>query len=180
MVHEPRKLDWTVALPLTAGALQVNRRVNQLLASYAAKLEGRRSMQTGYPPIRRVVTGHDAAHVAKVLLDGPATNAKYPQPGQVSSLMWCTDSAPATIPIGEKPEDMGARILGTAPPRNGTRFTVIDFPPGNQPHMHSAAPTMPGQTEATNAPVLRSCLWMQSRWASETRSSARRARDNSE
>jgi quercetin dioxygenase-like cupin family protein len=93
-------------------------------------------METGYPPIRRVVTGHDAAHVAKVLGDAPATNAKYPQPGQVSTLMWCTDGAPAKIPIGENPEDMGARILGTAPPRNGTRFTVIDFPPGNAPHMH--------------------------------------------
>jgi quercetin dioxygenase-like cupin family protein len=93
-------------------------------------------METGYPPIRRVVTGHDAAHVAKVLIDAPAANAKYPQPGQVSTLMWCTDGAPAKIPIGENPEDLGARILGTAPPRNGTRFTVIDFPPGNAPHMH--------------------------------------------
>ena len=93
-------------------------------------------MQTGYPPIRRVVTGHDEANVAKVLLDEPGTNAKHPQPGQVSTLMWCTDGAPASIPVGEQPEDMGARILGTAPPRHGTRFTVIDFPPGNQPHMH--------------------------------------------
>ena len=93
-------------------------------------------MQTDYPPIRRVVTGHDEGRVAKVLLDEPATNAKHPQPGQVSTLMWCTEGAPATIPIGEHPEDMGARILGTAPPRNGTRFTVIDFPPGNQAHMH--------------------------------------------
>jgi quercetin dioxygenase-like cupin family protein len=93
-------------------------------------------MQTGYPPIRRVVTGHDEANVAKVLLDEPAINAKHPQPGQVSTLMWCTDGAPASIPIGEQPEDLGARILGTAPPRHGTRFTVIDFPPGNQPHMH--------------------------------------------
>jgi len=93
-------------------------------------------MQTGYPPIRRVVTGHDEANIAKVLRDEPATNEKHPQPGQVSTLMWCTDGAPAAIPIGEQPEDMGARILGTAPPRRGTRFTVIDFPPGNQPHMH--------------------------------------------
>jgi naringenin degradation protein FdeH len=23
-----------------------------------------------------------------------------------------------------------------SPPRSGTRFAVIDFPPGNQPHMH--------------------------------------------
>jgi quercetin dioxygenase-like cupin family protein len=93
-------------------------------------------MQTGYPPIRRVVTGHDEAHVAKVLVDGAATNAKHPQAGLVSTMMWCTDGAPAGIPIGEQPEDMGARIMGTAPPRNGTRFAVIDFPPGNQPHMH--------------------------------------------
>ena len=93
-------------------------------------------MELGYPPIRRVVTGHDAANVAKVVIDAPATNAKFPQPGLVSTMMWCTDSAPATMPVGEKPEDMGARILGTAPPKQGTRFAVIDFPPGNHPHMH--------------------------------------------
>src|SRR5258705_5772396 len=33
-------------------------------------------------------------------------------------------------------EDWGARTMGTAPPANGTRFAVIDFPPGNQPRMH--------------------------------------------
>jgi len=68
-------------------------------------------MQTDYPPIRRVVTGHDEAGVSKVLIDGPATNAKYPQPGLVSTTIWCTDAAPAAIPIGERPEDMGARVL---------------------------------------------------------------------
>ena len=89
-----------------------------------------------YPPIRRVITGHDAGSVAKVLIDSAATNAKYPGPGTVSTLMWCTDHTPAAISVGEHIEDMGARILGTAPPANGTRFTVIDFPPGNKPHMH--------------------------------------------
>jgi quercetin dioxygenase-like cupin family protein len=89
-----------------------------------------------YPPIRRVVTGHDDARVAKVLIDAPASNAKYPSPGTVSTLIWTTDSAPAGIPAGEAPEDMGARIVGTAPPAKGTRFAVIDFPPGNPPHMH--------------------------------------------
>jgi quercetin dioxygenase-like cupin family protein len=89
-----------------------------------------------YPPIRRVVTGHDDARVAKVLIDAPASNAKYPSPGTVSTLIWTTDSAPAAIPAGEAPEDMGARIVGTAPPAKGTRFAVIDFPPGNPPHMH--------------------------------------------
>ena len=93
-------------------------------------------MASEHPPIRRVVTGHDANHIAKVIRDEPATNAKYPQPGLVSTMMWCTDGAPAKMPIGEQAEDMGARVLGTAPPKNGTRFAVIDFPPGNQPHMH--------------------------------------------
>src|SRR5215213_2522437 len=93
-------------------------------------------MAATYPSIRRVITGHDSDHAAKVIRDEPATNAKYPQPGLVSTMMWCTEGAPAKMPIGEQPEDMGARILGTAPPKNGTRFAVIDFPPGNEPHMH--------------------------------------------
>jgi quercetin dioxygenase-like cupin family protein len=95
-----------------------------------------RDGKVDYPPIRRMVTGHDARNVAKVLIDAPATNAKHPSPGTVSTLIWCTDGAPAKIPTGEQIEDMGARILGTAPPARGTRFTVIDFPPGNHPHMH--------------------------------------------
>ena len=89
-----------------------------------------------YPPIRRVVTGHDADSIAKVLIDAPATNAKRPQAGLVSTMMWCTDGVPAAVPVGEQIEDMGARILGTAPPAKGTRFAVIDSPPGNHPHMH--------------------------------------------
>ena len=89
-----------------------------------------------YPPIRRIVTGHDAKHVAKVLTDGPATNAKFPGPGIVSTMIWCTDRMPADIAIGETPEDMGARVIGTPPPPNGTRFAVIDFPPGNAAIMH--------------------------------------------
>lgn len=92
--------------------------------------------EAGYPPIRRVVTGHDDENIAKVLIDAPATNAKYPSPGLVSTMIWCTDGAPATVPVGGQIEDMGARILGTAPPPKGTRFAVIDFPPGNRAHMH--------------------------------------------
>jgi len=91
---------------------------------------------TDFPPIRRVVTGHDDDNVAKVILDGPATNARTGGSGNVSTLIWCTDAMPADIAIGETAEDMGARRLGTPPPPNGTRFAVIDFPPGNKPTMH--------------------------------------------
>ncbi len=89
-----------------------------------------------HPPIRRIVTGHDEKGVAKVLLDGPASNVKVPSPGTASTLMWCTDTAPAAIPLGGDIEDMGARIIGTAPPAKGTRFAIIDFPPGNNAFMH--------------------------------------------
>ena len=89
-----------------------------------------------YPPIRRIVTGHDTHNVAKVVMDGAATNWKSSSPGTVSTLIWSTDRTPADISIGETIEDLGARILGTAPPANGTRFAVIDFPPGNTGRMH--------------------------------------------
>jgi len=91
---------------------------------------------TDFPPIRRVVTGHDDDNVAKVILDGPATNARTGGSGNVSTLIWCTDAMPADIAIGETAEDMGQRRLGTPPLPNGTRFAVIDFPPGNKPTMH--------------------------------------------
>src|SRR5437667_12373744 len=93
-------------------------------------------MSEQYPPIRRFVTGHDAGHVAKVIKQGPATNAKYPSPGTVSTLIWSTDRTPAHISIGEDIEDLGARTLATPPPANGTRFAGIDSPPGNEPRMH--------------------------------------------
>ena len=89
-----------------------------------------------HPPVRRVVTGHDLNRLARVLIDGPATNRKFPPSGAVTTLIWSTDRTPADIAVGENAEDMGARVLGTAPPRNGTRFTVNDFPPGNAGVVH--------------------------------------------
>jgi quercetin dioxygenase-like cupin family protein len=87
-------------------------------------------------PIRRVITGHDGKNVAKVILEGPATNTKRPREGVASTLMWCSDAMPADISLGENAEDMGARILGTAPPANGSRFIVMEFAPGIESEMH--------------------------------------------
>jgi quercetin dioxygenase-like cupin family protein len=53
-----------------------------------------------------------------------------------STLMWCSDAMPADIAVGEDVEDMGARILGTAPPENGSRFIVMEFAPGVASEMH--------------------------------------------
>lgn len=88
------------------------------------------------PKIRRVITGHDSKNIAKVIIDGPATNTKTPRDGVSSTLMWSTDEMPADIAAGEGVEDMGARILGTAPPQNGSRFIVMEFAPGITSEMH--------------------------------------------
>jgi quercetin dioxygenase-like cupin family protein len=94
------------------------------------------STRPDYPFVRRVVTGHGEDTVARVLLDANAANEKYPDPGVISTLMWSTDRTPAAIPIGEDAEDMGNRKLGSAPPPHGSRFTIIDFPPGNPVAFH--------------------------------------------
>ena len=89
-----------------------------------------------FPPIRRIVTGHRPDSTAIVLIDAPAANRRRSKSGGQSTLIWCTDRTPADIPIGENAEDMGARLLGTPPPPNGTRFTVNDIPPGRTGPMH--------------------------------------------
>jgi mannose-6-phosphate isomerase-like protein (cupin superfamily) len=89
-----------------------------------------------YRPVRRVVTGHDANKVAKVLMDGPAENVKFPGPGTASCTLWCTDETPAEIAVGESIEDAGARDLTIPPPAGGSRFGIVDFPPGNARFMH--------------------------------------------
>jgi naringenin degradation protein FdeH len=87
-------------------------------------------------PIRRVVTGHGGSNVAKVIIEGPAANTKIPRAGVASTLMWSTDEMPADIAVGENVEDMGARILGSAPPENGSRFIVMEFAPGIASEKH--------------------------------------------
>ena len=87
--------------------------------------------QQDAPTFRRIVTGHDAGGAAIVLLDGPATNHKYPDENVSSTMMWSSTATPTTI-LGE--EDEGARILGSAPPAGGTRFTMMRFQPGNTVH----------------------------------------------
>ncbi len=85
---------------------------------------------------RRIITGHTANDIATVLLDDVADNSKQAGNGAVSTLIWCTDDTPADIAGGENFEDMGARIIGTQPPANGSRFAVIEFPPGEPTRMH--------------------------------------------
>ena len=87
--------------------------------------------QQGIPTFRRIVTGHDAAGAPVVLFDGLAANHKYPDDHVSSTMMWSTAATPTSI-LGE--EDEGARVLGSAPPVGGNRFTMMRFQPGNVLH----------------------------------------------
>lgn len=87
-------------------------------------------------PIRRIVTGHTTSNVTAVLMDGPAENTKSSRPGTTSTLIWSSDTMPIDIAVGQDVEDMGARITGTQPPPNGTRFIVMEFAPGEVGRMH--------------------------------------------
>jgi naringenin degradation protein FdeH len=85
------------------------------------------------PKFRRVVTGHDGAGKPIFWIDGDAANHKFPSDTISSTLMWLTDRSPTGI---FSAEDEGARVLGSAPPQNGSRFTMMEFKPGNEGHLH--------------------------------------------
>lgn len=85
------------------------------------------------PKFRRVVTNHDANGKAVVWIDSDATNHKFPSEKISSTLMWSTEATPTQF-LGNS--DEGARILGTTPPLGGSRFTMMEFQPGNAGHMH--------------------------------------------
>jgi quercetin dioxygenase-like cupin family protein len=85
------------------------------------------------PPFRRVVTRHDANGKSSVWIDGWANNHKFPSEKISSTLMWSTDTTPTQL-LGD--EDEGARILGSCPPLGGSRFTMMEFLPGNEALIH--------------------------------------------
>ena len=85
--------------------------------------------------MRRVVTGHDAKGVAKVLWDASIDKVKHGKSGVLTHL-WNTKETPAEIPIGEAIDDPGDEPHVTPPPSGGSRFVVIDYPPGNSGTMH--------------------------------------------
>lgn len=86
-------------------------------------------------PVRRVVTGHDANGVAISLQDDAIVKVKHGKSGVLTHL-WNTKATPADIRIGTDIDDPGAEPHVTAPPANGSRFVIIDYPPGNSGTMH--------------------------------------------
>ena len=82
--------------------------------------------------IRRVVTGHDAQGRAKVLIDETVTNVFSQRAGAEYSVIWSTDSLPAS---NDGEEDPARKTIPTAI-ANGSVFRVVSFGPGVAPRNH--------------------------------------------
>ncbi len=78
--------------------------------------------------MRRVVTGHDDRGKAVVVSDGTVANVLRPQnrPGVALHNIWQIDSMPAKIHGPEETTDVAIRLT---PPKGGSVFRVVDFPP---------------------------------------------------
>ncbi len=81
-----------------------------------------------FPPIHRVVTGHDADGRAVVASSGPLPTvvAISAIPGTVFHEVWSTDACPAVVDNGLDPT---AAPLCLPPPAHGTRVRFVDIPP---------------------------------------------------
>lgn len=84
--------------------------------------------------VRRIVTGHDAQGRAIIQEDGPVPRVR--EIGGAGGVrfheVWNTRATPAPIDAASgEPEEDGIVL---APPKNGTRIRVVDFPPeGDRP-----------------------------------------------
>ena len=80
-----------------------------------------------FPPIHRVVTGHDAAGRAVIVSEGPLPVVKELAaiPGTVFHEVWNT---PAT-PVVDNGADPSAGPIVLPPPPGGTRMRFVDIPP---------------------------------------------------
>jgi mannose-6-phosphate isomerase-like protein (cupin superfamily) len=77
--------------------------------------------------IRRVVTAHDASGKAIVAFDSMTPHKHTPPVGGPTSRgMWVTDRVPARA---DGAKDAWDPSLGIPPPKGGTIFSIVDFPP---------------------------------------------------
>jgi len=88
--------------------------------------------------VRRVLTGHDQEGKSTFIADGYAPNVKEmtSMPGLALTELWETTRAPAS---NEGHSDAAARPAHLEPPKNGTIFRVVEFPPDSLWRRHADA-----------------------------------------
>jgi quercetin dioxygenase-like cupin family protein len=79
-------------------------------------------------PIRRIITGHDARGRSIFVSDEPSPHVlTLPgRPDFALTDLWVTDGAPAS---NAGSADAARRRMSLEPPRNGTIFRIVVFPP---------------------------------------------------
>lgn len=94
-----------------------------------------------FPPVRRVVTGHDALGRAMVIEAGPVPTVVRIEhiPGTVFHEIWSTAATPA--PVGNGP-DPTLGPLTLSPPANGSRIRIVDIPPDTDEFLRQGAQNM--------------------------------------
>lgn len=94
-----------------------------------------------FPPIHRVVTGHDDSGKAIVCSRGPLPTVVEIAaiPGTVFHEVWSTAATPA--PVGNT-SDPTTGALMLPPPANGTRIRFVDIPPDTPEFLAQGAARM--------------------------------------
>ena len=94
-----------------------------------------------FPPIRRVVTGHDSRGDAVIARDGPLPTVieLAHVPGTVFHEVWSTEGDPARV--GNHP-DPSVGPLSLPPPKHGTRIRFVDIPPDTEEFLRYGAARM--------------------------------------
>ena len=87
---------------------------------------------TGLPPVRRIVTGHDAAGKAIVAFDTNPPITTNPSGTSLFTLVWTSEGVPAD---NDDPTDAGAREVGLTMP-GGSLLRVLDMLPGAVAPLH--------------------------------------------
>lgn len=95
-----------------------------------------------FPPIHRVVTGHDAYGKAVVIEQGalPTVLEVAAIPGTVFHEVWSTAATPAVIAAHEP--DPTREPLRLPPPPGGTRIRFVDIPPDTEDYLRDGAARM--------------------------------------
>lgn len=77
---------------------------------------------------RRVITGHDSDGRSTILFDGPATAVQEmaSMPGLALTDLWETTRSPAD---NNGSDDSVTRPVRLEPPRTGSIFRIVEFPP---------------------------------------------------
>lgn len=115
--------------------------MNRPLAASALNIMNTPSDTRPFPPIHRVVTGHDQRGQAIISSQGPLPTVVAIEaiPGTVFHEVWSTEATPARVDNGPDPTLGPLRL---PPPAGGTRLRFVDIPPDTAEYLATGAGRM--------------------------------------